>query len=113
MHIRSAGYTALQLLFLMSSLLDAAGCELLCLNEPESSSNVAQVVGSRAQVCPVDEEHDDDCPCCGLRVPRVSFEPSTATEPTLVLAEAALVRRGVLFIKALTATHLSRGPPVS
>ena len=113
MHIRSAGYTALQLLFLMSSLLDAAGCELLCLDGPDASSKTLQAVGAEAEICPVETEHDDDCPCCGLYVPRVSFEPSTTTDPAIFMVEAAPAQRGVFFVDALAATHLSRGPPVS
>lgn len=112
MRFRSASATALTFLLLLTSLLDVAGHELLCRDDPVRGGITAGSPLAGPQIVPVEAELDHDCPCCGLCGPRISLGPEWATDPVLVVAEVHAVRHGVLFVKPLPASHPSRGPPV-
>lgn len=110
--MRPVGAAALHLLLLLSSLLDAAGHELLCRDEPAPSRVADGSPSSGAQILPTEEGPDRDCPCCRLNGPRSWLAPPSTTDPALALAEVATARPGVPFLKPFPTSHPSRGPPV-
>lgn len=112
MRFRSASATALTFLLLLTSLLDVAGHELLCRDEPARLGIVTDSPLAGPQIAPEEAELDDDCPCCGLCRPRVSLSPSSESAPALMAAEIQSGPRAVRFVEPLPASHPSRGPPL-
>lgn len=113
-YIRSAGATALHLLLLFPLLLDVAWNELLCCDHgPEHHEVVADAPDVGIHILPAEEEHEDDCLCCGICSQRVSLDPASTTDSTLWIAEIQAAKQGAFFVKPRPASHLSRGPPSS
>ncbi|MCG8455953.1 MAG: hypothetical protein MI919_06685 [Holophagales bacterium] len=111
MRMRSTGATALLLLLSLTSLLEAAGHELLCRDEHSLPELGADLPISGVQIAPGETEHEDDCPCCGLCGSRLSLGPSSTTDPRLAVAEIQAAGPGALFLEPSPASYLSRGPP--
>ncbi|MEM9557507.1 MAG: DUF2946 family protein [Acidobacteriota bacterium] len=111
MRIRSTGATALYLLLLLTSLVEAAGHELLCHDEPTRFGIASGVSDSGAQIAPDGEEQGEDCPYCGLCTSRVCLAPTSASSPTVEVAEVRVAASSVFLAQRLPASHLSRGPP--
>ena len=110
--IRSAGATALFPLLLLTSLLDAAGHQLLCRDAPALSGIAADLPSAGPQIAPSEAERDHDCPCYGLGGSRITLGPPSTTDPAVVVTEVATARRGALFVEPFPASHPSRGPPL-
>ena len=112
MRIRSAEAIALTLWILLPLLLESAGHELLCHDEPKAPQLTASSLLSEPQIGSGEEEQDEDCLCCGLCSPRTSVGASSTANPALVVADSTIAQRDDLFVAPFPASHPSRGPPV-
>ncbi|MEM9595473.1 MAG: DUF2946 family protein [Acidobacteriota bacterium] len=111
MRFRPVGATALHLLLLLASLLEASGQERPCCDEHGSPGADADLPIVGTKIDSDDGEHGDDCPCCGLCGPRILLSPSPTSEPTLVVVGVQAAERGAPFVKPRSAGQLGRGPP--
>lgn len=111
MRIRSAGATALYLSLLLTSLVEAAGHELLCRDDPARQEAGSARATTEVQIAPGESDLGDDCGYCGLCGQRLSLSPASTTDPTFVVAGVQATGRTTFLIKSESASQLSRGPP--
>ena len=121
MRPRATGTFALYLLLVLTSLLDAAGHDLLCeLGDqtlPRLVDHVAGVEGRAPSpgpdIAPGAPQPEHEGPCCLLSGQRISLGPSQTAWHSFLVAQALRAPDGGQPFRQLPASHTSRGPPAS